>query len=64
VIDVPSRWHSRDKHTTVQPVQVNALAWWKKFHDPQLNQLMTEALSNNNDLSMASGNILADTSGV
>lgn len=59
VIDMPARWHSRDKHTIVQPVQVNALAWWTKFHDPQLNQLMTEALSNNNDLSIATGNIFA-----
>ena len=59
VIDMPSRWHSRDKHAAAQPVQINALAWWKKFHDPQLNQLMTEALLNNNDLGVATGNIFA-----
>lgn len=56
---MPDRWHSHDKKTMVRPVQINTLAWWTKFHDPQLNQLITEALANNNDLGIATGNVLA-----
>lgn len=32
--------------------------WWKKMHDPVLNQLITEALINNNQLHTARANIL------
>ena len=41
IINMPDRWHSHDTKTTLRPVQINTLAWWTKFHDPQLNQLIT-----------------------
>ena len=32
--------------------------WWKKMHDPVLNQLIKEALANNNQIQTAQANIL------
>lgn len=32
--------------------------WWDKMNDPQLNQLIRDALANNNQIQMAQGNIL------
>src|SRR3990167_11341340 len=32
--------------------------WWKKMHDPILNQLIREALANNNQIQTAQANIL------
>lgn len=34
------------------------LQWWKKFQDPLLDNLIIQALKNNNELKMAQGNIL------
>ncbi|HRG63126.1 MAG TPA: efflux transporter outer membrane subunit [Burkholderiales bacterium] len=34
------------------------LEWWKKMDDPVLNQLITQALANNNQIQMAQGNIM------
>lgn len=59
IINAPQQWRSQDNKTTIRPVSINTLAWWKKFHDPQLNQLMKEALTRNNDLGIATGNLLA-----
>ena len=57
-INVPTRWSLHDKKTVVSPVKINSLAWWQKFHDPQLDQLISEALVRNNDLGIATGNLL------
>lgn len=33
------------------------IKWWKQFNDPVLNQLIAEALANNNDVKIAAANI-------
>ncbi len=33
-------------------------AWWKKFNDPQLNNLILQALKNNNQIKIAQANIM------
>ena len=40
------------------PEDISHFMWWKKMHDPVLNQLIQEALKNNNQLEMAQANIL------
>lgn len=54
-IDTPSSWNNS---VEVKEANLAKLAWWKKFNDPKLNQLIEEALQNNNDLQIAVGNIL------
>ena len=57
-IAMPTQWHTQDKKTKLSPVHVNQLAWWKKFHDPLLNQLIATALTHNNDIAIATGNMV------
>ena len=57
-IKMPATWSSRDNKTKITSIKMNQVAWWKTFHDPQLNQLISDALVHNNDLSMAAGNIM------
>ncbi len=54
----PNNWSSQDAHVKVESNNITDLAWWKKFNDPQLNQLIESALSNNNNLQVAMGNLL------
>lgn len=48
-IGIPIVEHSRD---------LSQASWWKKMHDPVLDQLMKEALANNNQIHTARANIL------
>ncbi len=41
-----------------QARDLSQLKWWKKLHDPVLNQLITEALAHNNQIKTAQANIL------
>ncbi|MGY6214388.1 efflux transporter outer membrane subunit [Methylolobus aquaticus] len=52
---LPDRWTAaRDPAADLKPVSRAALkTWWTSFHDPQLDQLMTQALARNLDLKMA-----------
>ena len=56
-LNAPVNWaHAPIAITRAESVA--AMAWWKKFNDPQLNQLIESALSNNNNLQIAIGNSL------
>ena len=57
-IQTPNVWNSHGQAIAYRQGDIKALAWWEKFHDPQLNQLMNEALANNNDLQSAMGSEL------
>ncbi|QYK11022.1 efflux transporter outer membrane subunit [Shewanella mangrovisoli] len=43
-----------DGQESVQPLPND---WWQLYHDPRLNQLVTQALSANNDLRVAEANL-------
>ncbi len=59
VIDVDSKWVSKDKIAEVESgVDLSNVAWWGKFNDAQLNGLIESALNNNLNIEMAIGNIL------
>ena len=53
-----AKWSAEDKNIHIESTNLAEMAWWKKFNDPQLNQLIESALQNNNNLQMAMGNIL------
>lgn len=56
-LNTPSNWaHNPQQIESAESIA--AVAWWKKFNDPQLNQLIESALSNNNNLQIAIGNSL------
>ncbi|MEL4281154.1 MULTISPECIES: efflux transporter outer membrane subunit [Shewanella] len=48
VLQVPEQW----QHTQVNG-QVSLDPWWQKFNQPELNQLISQVLSSNNDLTLA-----------
>lgn len=56
----PDAFRSKDKLSKVDSKVENLpdLLWWKKFNDPKLNELILEALKNNNQIAMAIGNIV------
>ncbi|MFB2734650.1 efflux transporter outer membrane subunit [Shewanella mangrovisoli] len=47
-LQVPEQW----QHTQVNG-QVSLDPWWQKFNQPELNQLIGQVLSSNNDLTLA-----------
>ena len=57
-LNAPQAWRSPDQISQVESTNLAQLAWWKQFKDAKLNQLIESALSNNNNLQMAMGNVL------
>ena len=57
-VNSPQKWSADDKNIHIESTNLAEMAWWKKFNDPQLNQLIESALQNNNNLQMAMGNIM------
>lgn len=57
-LNSPQQWNSKDNATQLESSNIAQIAWWKQFNDPQLNTLIESALSNNNNLQMAMGNVL------
>ena len=57
-VNSPQKWSADDKNIHIESTNLAEVAWWKKFNDPQLNQLIESALQNNNNLQMAMGNIM------
>lgn len=58
-INIPDKW---EDNTTLFNAQesasdIAALAWWQRFNDPELNQLIKQVLANNTNLAKASANI-------
>ncbi len=55
----PLHWHSHDTLTNVSAANLPMMAWWKRFHAPQLSELINRAVNNNNDIQVAVGNVMA-----
>lgn len=52
-------WRSQNKQTTVVSQQkLPQIAWWEKFNDPVLNDLIKQGLTRNNNLEVAKSNLL------
>ena len=46
----PQKWVSRDYLSVTESDNLPAMAWWKSFNDPVLDNLMESALKNNNNI--------------
>jgi len=55
----PEKWVSRDVLAPTESANLPAMAWWKSFNDPVLDNLMESALRNNNNIQAAVGNVIA-----
>ncbi|MCE2706151.1 MAG: efflux transporter outer membrane subunit [Proteobacteria bacterium] len=59
VVETPQTWQSHP--TNVQFVEsgvnLSDMSWWNRFNDEKLNELINQALENNNDIQTAIGNI-------
>ena len=49
---LPATWISTPEKSTQEHLAIEQ-AWWKNFHDPVLNQLITKAATNNFDVKIA-----------
>ncbi|MEI6542639.1 MAG: efflux transporter outer membrane subunit [Methylococcales bacterium] len=49
---LPAAWISTPEKSTQEHLAIEQ-AWWKNFHDPVLNQLITKATTNNFDVKIA-----------
>lgn len=58
-MNLPTKWQSKNKN--VVPIDKNLpyLAWWRKFNDPLLNQLIESGLVNNANIQSAQANLEA-----
>ncbi len=58
-VDTPKAWQesSSNTQTIESSVNLSDTSWWNRFNDATLNQLIDEALANNNDIQSAIGNI-------
>ena len=52
-LDVPKSLSTKSPNANASVEAVQWLSWWKSFNDPVLNQLLEEALANNQDLQVA-----------
>ena len=58
-VKAPALWNSQDKNVEItKNWNLTKIAWWREFHDPVLNNLITTALKDNNKLQVSIGNIL------
>lgn len=55
----PKSFPSRDTLAVTESANLPAMAWWKSFKDPVLDNLIESALKNNNNIQNAIGNIVA-----
>lgn len=58
-VSAAAKWRSQDNLSKVSDdmAKLPDMAWWNKFHDPKLNELIILALKNNNQIQQAIGNI-------
>ena len=54
-IDTPEAWKSKDHYATLGGVALPEMAWWQKMKDPVLNDLVSRALVQNNNVQAAVG---------
>lgn len=58
VVDTPQTWaHANESGLSDAQSNLSDVSWWEKFNDPVLNDLINQALENNNNIQMAIGNI-------
>jgi NodT family efflux transporter outer membrane factor (OMF) lipoprotein len=55
----PQKWVSSDSLSAMESTNIPAMAWWKSFNDPVLNNLIESALKNNDNIQAAVGNVIA-----
>ncbi|MDQ5922054.1 MAG: hypothetical protein QG673_2113 [Pseudomonadota bacterium] len=55
----PNSWRSQDQLYTNTAEKLPYLAWWQKFDDPTLNQLIESGLANNNSIRVSMANVEA-----
>lgn len=55
--DMPTEWANFSSKKLTIENNFAYTAWWERFHDQTLNQLMTEGLKNNNSIGEAQGNL-------
>ncbi|MFO1417995.1 MAG: efflux transporter outer membrane subunit [Methylotetracoccus sp.] len=53
----PPVWRSKDAYASISAKPLPEMAWWDKFHDPQLQRLIDKALEQNNNVQAAIGSI-------
>ncbi|MES2203960.1 MAG: TolC family protein [Pseudomonadota bacterium] len=56
-VDTPSQWTNFSSTHLAQEKNIEYMAWWQKFNDPTLNQLIKDGLANNNSIGQAQGNL-------
>jgi NodT family efflux transporter outer membrane factor (OMF) lipoprotein len=57
-LDVPAHWQAEAPWRAAQPADDAPKGpWWQRFNDPQLNQLMAQALRENQSLKVAVSNL-------
>lgn len=52
-------WNDQDSHYQNTDINLPYLAWWEKFDDPTLNELIERGLVQNNNINIAMGNVEA-----
>ncbi len=57
-VNTPEKFHSTDKLSKVEDVNLPTMPWWEQFGDKQLTGLIHTAVQNNNDVQVAMGNVL------
>jgi len=56
-VEIPKKWSTQDPFVTRPVTDARCLAWWRQYHDPDLNKLVRQGLKNNNDIRIAMANI-------
>jgi NodT family efflux transporter outer membrane factor (OMF) lipoprotein len=57
--DIPEEWVSQINEVEKQDTNLPYLAWWEKYNNPTLNQLIIEALKANNSIQISIANLEA-----
>ena len=56
-LETPNDWKSRDSLARMDGVAVPEMAWWQKMRDPLLDNLVHQALEENNTIQAAIGSV-------
>lgn len=56
-INIPNQWAFAESEKITPENNFAYIAWWEKFDDDRLNQLIIEGLKNNNSIGEAQGNL-------
>lgn len=56
-VNTPTSWSGFENLTLSSESNIAYVAWWQKFNDPVLNQLIESGLSSNNTIEQAQGNL-------